>query len=63
MQDETKGPRGWKEDLGWTLFALGTVGLILAIGLTLAENISLRTLPVLLIPAGLLIWSGWKLVH
>jgi len=63
VQDETKGPRGSKKVLGWTLFALGTIGLIFAIGLTLADHTILKSLPVLLIPAGLLTWSGWKLAH
>lgn len=62
-QDESDEPSDWKELLGWTLFALGTIGSISAIGLTLTDHSILKSLPVLLIPAGLLTWSGWKLAH
>lgn len=63
VQDATKGPRSWKEVLGWTLFAVGMIGLIFAIGLILADHTILKSLPVMLSPAGLLIWSGWRLAH
>jgi len=63
VRDETKGRGVWKRGLGWTLFVLGTIGLVFAIGLTLADHTILKSLPVLLIPAGLLTWSGWRLAH